>query len=154
MRTLILGLGNLLLADEGVGVHAAHALLYERALSEEPDQVVVLDIGTAVLEALPALEDAERVIVLDAVAAGGQPGTVYRIPLEEGDRNTCIASVHGFDFFRALALTRRKDEPEVILIGVEPARIEWSLKLSPLVASALPFMLGAVKRELDRAALE
>jgi hydrogenase maturation protease len=144
MRTVILGLGNLLLADEGVGVHAAHILM-ERGC---PDDTVVLDIGTAILDALPALEQAERVIVLDAVKADGKPGSVYCMPFSDFARSPCIASMHGFDLARVLALLGRTDPPQVLVLGVEPARIEWSMELSPEVAAALPTLLEAVREEL------
>ena len=65
METLVLGMGNMLLGDEGVGVHAALALMEDCPAGTE-----VLDIGTAILDALPALERAERVIVMDAMKIG------------------------------------------------------------------------------------
>jgi hydrogenase maturation protease len=146
LGTLVLGLGNLLLADEGVGVHAA------RALAGGPPcaGVTVLDVGTAVLDALPALEEAERVVVIDALKAGGPPGTVYRIPLADCARAETIAGMHGFDLPRVLALAGRKEAPEVVVIGVEPERIEWSLELSPSVAAALPAVVEAVGAEVAR----
>jgi hydrogenase maturation protease len=151
MKTVILGLGNPLLGDEGVGVHAAHALMEDDELSQnsDPDRPKVLDVGTAVLEALPDLERAERVIILDAVKAGRKPGTLYRMAFSDCARQRCIASVHGFDLSRVLAMARRLDEPEVVVFGVEPALIDWSTDLSPAVASALPQLLKAVRRELS-----
>lgn len=143
MRTLVLGLGNLLLADEGVGVHAARALMEETLLG-----ATVLDVGTAILDALPALEKAERLVVVDAVQAGKEPGTVYRMTLDDFARKDCIASMHGFDLPRALALSGRIDPPEVIVVGVEPALIDWSLALSPPVARALPLVLDLVRDEI------
>jgi hydrogenase maturation protease len=144
MKILVLGLGNLLLADEGVGVHVARALM----AGELPEGVTVLDVGTAVLDALPAMGDAERIIVVDAVKADCEPGTVYKMPFDAFARPECIASMHGFDLSRVLYLTQRKDTPEVVVIGVEPDRIEWSLDLSPRVAEVLPVVLEAVKEEI------
>jgi hydrogenase maturation protease len=143
-RLLILGIGNLLLADEGVGVHAAQALLKK----DLPEGVAVLDIGTAILDALPELEKADRVIVIDAVMAGKEAGTVYRIAYDDCEKPEQIASVHGFDLSRVLAMTSRESPPTVTVIGVEPARIEWSLELSPPVAAALDIVLRTVESEL------
>jgi len=143
-RTVVLGLGNLLLADEGVGVHAAHAL----AGLGVPEDVEILDVGTAILDALPALEDADRVIVIDAVKADGPPGSVYLLPLDRLLPAEHIASMHGFDLSRVVALLGRQQPPEVVVIGVEPARIEWSLELSTEVAEAMPSLLDAVRRQL------
>lgn len=139
--TVVLGLGNLLLADEGFGVHAAQALIEAGGT----DGAEVFDIGTAVLDAIPALERAERVIVLDAVKAGEKPGTVYRVPFGDMKTTPCIASVHGFDIRRALALAGREKPPEMIVIGVEPARIAWSLDLSPEVKHSIPLVLDEVR---------
>jgi hydrogenase maturation protease len=143
-KTLILGLGNLLLCDEGVGVHVARVLINAGC----PDGVTVLDIGTAILDALPELASADRVIVVDAVKADEEPGSVYRMPFDAFLRPTCIASMHGFDLSRVLALTGRKDPPEVMVIGVEPARIEWSMDLSPQVAAAVPAVLALIWDEI------
>ncbi len=145
-HTVVLGLGNLLLADEGVGVHAARAL----AGCGVGDGVDVLDVGTAILDALPALESADRVIVIDAVKADGPPGSVYLVPFDRIAPAEQIASMHGFDLSRVVALLGRKEPPDVVVIGVEPARIQWSLELSPAVAEALPSVLEAVRRELSR----
>jgi hydrogenase maturation protease len=148
MKTLILGIGNLLLGDEGVGVHAAHAL----ADAFPPEEVTVLDVGTAILDALPDIEKADRIIIVDAVKADGAPGSVYRIPIQDMAASPVIASMHGFDFSRVLCLAGRSEAngtPEVIVIGVEPAVIDWSLELSPLVARALPTVLAAVRGEVE-----
>lgn len=149
MKTLVLGLGNLLLADEGVGVHVARALT-ESGCAED---ATVLDIGTAILDALPALEVADRVIVIDAVKADGPPGSVYRMPFDAFLRPEIIASMHGFDLSRVLALSERRDTPEVIVIGVEPAVIDWSLELSPAVAKAVPVVLEQVQKEIHAPAV-
>ncbi len=143
MTTLVLGIGNLLLADEGVGVHAARVMMQ----GDTKEGVEVLEVGTDILAALPELERAHRVIVVDAVKGGGRPGSVYRIPFHECARPTRIASMHGFDLSRVLALARREDRPEVVVIGVEPARIDWSLELSAEVERALPAVMKAVREE-------
>jgi hydrogenase maturation protease len=65
MRTLVLGIGNLLLCDEGVGVHAVRALQLEKM----PEDVVIIESGTAFLDALPEIEKADRIIIIDAMAS-------------------------------------------------------------------------------------
>lgn len=147
LNTLVLGLGNLLLRDEGVGVHVARALI-EQGL---PAGVSVLDIGTAILDALPAMEKADRIIVIDAVMAdGGTPGAIYRMSLDAFEENRCIASMHGFDISRTLALAGRSESPEVVVIGVEPAQIDWSLELSTEVSQALPEVVKLIYAEIER----
>ncbi len=144
-HTVVLGLGNLLLGDEGVGVHAARALLAGGVPGAE-----VLDVGTAILDALPALARAERLVVIDAVQAGGTPGSIYRMPFDRVRPAATVAGLHGFDLARALALAGRAEAPErVVVLGVEPARVEWSVELSPAVAAAMPFLLDAVRVEVE-----
>jgi hydrogenase maturation protease len=145
MRNLVLGLGNLLLADEGVGVHVAQRLLE----LDHPEDAVVLDVGSAVLDALPAIAAAEKVIVVDAMNAGGTPGTVYRVPIEDCVNSGPIGSVHGFDLKSVLHLVGREHPPEVIVIGIEPEAISWSTELSGPVAEALPDVISTIQRELS-----
>jgi len=146
VKCLVLGIGNLLLGDEGVGVHALHAL----AEQVWPDEVELFSAGTALLDALPSLEKADHVIIVDAMRADHTPGTIYRVPLDECDFNRPIASLHGLDIGNVLALSGRKTLPEVIVIGIEPAVIDWSLQLSPPVERALPDLLTAIKKEIVR----
>ena len=72
MRVLIAGLGNLLLRDDGVGVHAVRSMG-----NDLPPGVLAVEVGTAVLDALHLFEEAEMVIAIDAMKAGGAPGTIY-----------------------------------------------------------------------------
>ncbi len=145
MHTVILGIGNELLGDEGVGVHAARQLQSK----ELPMGTHVVEVGTAILDALPFLEEAERIFVLDAMQDGSPPGTVYKIPMDECSGSTCIASMHGFDIFRVLALTERKEVPPVMVFGVEPGNLSWSMDLSSSVDESLPHLIKAVQEELQ-----
>ena len=145
MQTIVLGMGNLLLGDEGVGVHAARLLTQE----EQPPGTEVLEVGSAILDALPSLKLADRVIVLDAVMADGPPGTVYRLPFTGCERPSRLGSLHGFDLSRVMALAGRKRRQDVLVLGVEPATISWSMDLSPQVAQALPHFIDAIKKEIS-----
>ena len=144
MLTVILGIGNELLGDEGVGVHALRLLKEENL----PGQIRCIEAGTAILDVLPDLEEADRIIILDAMKDGSSPGTVYRIPFEECSGAPCIASMHGFDIFRVMALAGRTVPPPTIVFGVEPLEVSWSMQLSPVVADALPHLLEVVRAEL------
>ncbi len=146
MRTLILGIGNLLLCDEGVGVHVARALQQE----ELPETVVILEVGTAFLEALPEIEQADRIIIVDAMQADHAPGTIYRVPFEDCVKPECIASLHGFDLSRVIYLAGRETPPEAVVIGVEPARIDWGTELSPEILEMVPSIIETVKKEIPK----
>ena len=144
METVILGLGNELLGDEGVGVHAVRRLQQEIL----PGSITVIEVGTAILDALPHFEQADRIIVMDAMKSDGPPGTVYRVPLDQCSGSACIASMHGFDIFRILALAERHEPPPVTVFGVEPQSLGWSMDLSPQVADAMPHLIEAVLDEI------
>ncbi len=146
MRTLILGIGNLLLCDEGVGVHVAHALQRE----DLPPDTVALEVGTAFLDLIPELEGADRIIIVDAMEGGEAPGTIYRVPFEDCVRPECIASLHGFDLSRVLYLAERKTPPEAVVIGVEPERIDWGVEPSATIKRAIPAVIEQIMKEIAR----
>ncbi len=144
MNTLILGLGNLLLTDEGVGVHAARAL----AARELPEGVSVVEAGTAFLDVLPEIEKADRILLIDAMEGGGAPGSVYRVPFDECRLPEMLASLHGFDMSRVLFMAGNQRNPQVTVFGVEPAKIEWGTEVSPAIARTLPLLEQAILHEL------
>ena len=118
MNTLILGMGNLLLCDEGVGVHVARAL----AQRDLPPDTAVVEAGTAFLDVLPDIEKADRILLIDAMEGGGAPGSVYRVPFDQCLHPEMLASLHGFDLSRVLFMAGNNRKPEVTVFGVEPAR--------------------------------
>jgi len=145
MRILLLGIGNLLLCDEGVGVHAVRALQRE----DLPSNIITLEVGTAILDALPEIERADHIIIIDAMKADHAPGTVYRVPLEDCARPEYIASLHGFDLSRVMYLAGKRETADVVVIGVEPALIDWGTELSPRVMEALPAVIETIKAEIE-----
>lgn len=130
----VLGMGNVLLKDDGVGVRVVEELQKR----ELPAGVAVLDIGTGILRMLPELVKAERIIVIDAVRAGGEPGSVYHFAGAE-PKAGATRSVHDIQFDEVLAHLRLLGrEPEVEYYGIEPGEIAFSQELSPEVASRVP----------------
>ena len=145
MKTLILGMGNELLGDEGVGVHAVRALRSESL----PAGVAAREVGNAILDVLPALEASQRLIIIDAMQGQGAAGSVYRTPLKDCSDSALMAALHGFDIFRMLTtLSGRCDLERIVIFGIEPEVIEWSLTLSPVVQGAIPHLLDALRDEL------
>ena len=146
MNTLILGMGNLLLCDEGVGVHVARALA-QRSL---PPDVAVVEAGTAFLDVLPDIEKADRILLIDAMEGGGAPGSVYRMPFDQCLHPEMLASLHGFDLSRVLFMAGSDRKPEVTVFGVEPARIEWGVELSATVQRSIHAVEEAILNELSK----
>lgn len=137
---LIAGLGNLLLRDDGVGVHAVR-----RLQSDPPPGALVVEVGCAILDALHLFEWADRVLAIDAMAAGGAPGTIYRFgPRDVADAG-CRTSLHEMGLIGGLHLIPRETWPEISILGVEPAVIEYGLELSPAVEAALPRLIAEAR---------
>ncbi len=138
-RILIAGLGNLLLMDDGVGVHAVMEL--QKSL---PDGVLVAEVGTAVLSALHLIEWADKILAIDAMQAGGDPGTIYAFGTDDVDRGGIQTSLHELNLLAALNFLKNKAKPEIVILGVEPGKIDYGLELTPAVAAALPYLHKAV----------
>jgi hydrogenase maturation protease len=144
VRTLIIGLGNTLRGDDGVGVRAARAI----AASGLPTGIEVEDGGTQGLGLVSLFEGRERVILIDAADVGLEPGQYQRFRPDEArllgsDQHL---SVHGAGVRDALLLAGALDllPAEVIIYGVQPARMEWDTTLSPEVEAFLPKLVSAV----------
>ncbi len=145
---LILGLGNPLQGDDGIGCRVAQAL-EQHAL---PDHVEVLDGGTPGIGLINLFEGRERVIIIDAAEIGQEPGTVVRFRPEEVSLtgSTQRFSLHRTGVADALNLARALSIqlPEIVVFGVQPARVDWSDTLSPAVQAAVPQVIEAIDREL------
>lgn len=150
MKTLVLGLGNVLLSDEGVGVHVIR-LLRERY--RFPQEVEILDGGTLGLDLLPRVEDVQQLIVVDALQLNAEPGTVARL---EGDALSAVLSLkyspHQMGFGDVLALARLRGSlpAEVVVWGIQPAVLDVGLELSPPVAAQVETLVQSVLAELQR----
>ena len=147
--TLILGLGNPLRGDDGVGVRVAQMLAGRRL----PGDVEVVDGGTQGLGLVALLEGRRRAIVVDAANVGRAPGQFVRFSLEEArllGQDEGRFSVHDAGLREALLLARALGvlPEEVVIFGVQPARVEWEAGLSPQVEAALPALARAVQREV------
>jgi hydrogenase maturation protease len=138
-RKVVLGIGNILNRDEGVGVHSLNALK-ERLNGNAPD-LEFIDGGVLGLGLLSIVESASHLLVLDAVLAGMPPGAIVEIyksqmPLYTGMK----LSEHQATFEEVLALAKFRDRlPEQLhLIGVQPADTTTGIELSANVRAALP----------------
>lgn len=145
MGITVVGIGNILLKDEGVGCHVAHAL------EEVPlPDVKVIDGGTSP-NVMQTIEDADKLIIVDAVRGGGMPGEVYRFQLDDITlEQKSFLSLHDISLVDSLLLMRRLyNIGEITIIGIEPKEIEWGLELSPEVREKLPQIVEIILAELD-----
>lgn len=154
MRIVVLGVGNILLSDEGVGVCAIEALRERYVL---PDSVEVIDGGTSGMALLEDLFGADLLIVADAVKAGKPPSSIIRIA---GDDVPVFfrskISPHQVGLSDALAnLAFMEQLPrETVIIGVEPVSLETRLQLSLPVAAQLPDVVAMIVTELRAHGIE
>jgi hydrogenase maturation protease len=145
----VLGVGNLLRTDEGVGVHAVRVLAGRRR-DDSPD-VDFLDGGTLGLNLLPYVEEASSLLILDAIDGGYSPGTVIElaadaIPLFAGIK----LSEHQVTLQEVLGLARIRGRfpLRLMLIGMQPGDLATGDVLSPIAAAALPEMVARVEKVL------
>jgi hydrogenase maturation protease len=147
---LVLGLGNVLCGDDGLGVIALHRLL---AAHRMPDGVIAVDGGTLGLSLLPLLERAERAILIDAVLADAPPGAEVRISGDEvGPAARQRLSPHQIgvaDLLDGASLLGRYPS-EVVIVGLVPASIELALGCTAAVAARIPALVDRVVAELVR----
>lgn len=150
---LILGIGNILLKDEGVGVHVVNKLK-EMPL---PENVEVIDGGTAGLDLTDFIANRKKVIVIDTVKAGEKPGTIYRLTEKNLKiKPKAIMSFHEIDFLDALYMSEVMGEKpdETVIIGIEPEDMSDGTDLSPEIEERIPKIIEVVMKELKIASLE
>lgn len=144
----ILALGNLLRRDEGIGVHILHALRAQ--ISED---VEMMDGGTSGLELLSFLESKKRLIILDAVNAGGSPGEVIEWGTEEVPMYaTGKLSMHQMSFAEVLYWAHLTGglPDEIVVIGIQPDSMEWGTELTEKAAAGIPAAVNKVLSCLER----
>jgi hydrogenase maturation protease len=145
-KTVIMGAGNILMQDDGIGVHAVRALAKRQDI---PDNVEIVDAGTAGADCLLQYPDIERLIIIDAVRGGGEPGTLYRLaPDDFRQARQGKISLHQMSLIDSLDADRLlgKLPREIIIIGVEPATIGEGMAVSDVIASQIPKVVETVLR--------
>ncbi len=151
--TVVIGVGNVLLGDEGVGVHIVNRL---KRLSL-PKGVEIVECGTAGLRILNAMEEARKAIVVDAVRMGAPAGTIHHFSLGDSvteDTSLRLTSLHELDLVAAIKIGRLvaacKLPEEIVVVGVEPEVLGTSMELSPPVRRAIPEAIDVILEELRR----
>ncbi len=149
LSVLVLGVGNLVMSDDGVGVVIAQKLQQSFRF---PDNVEIMDGGTLGLDLLPKLENRTHLILVDAVETGGKAGTCVRLYGQELPiaLETKI-SPHQMGLKDLLAVSELMGHlpREMVLIGVQPGSIEMEIGLTPNVEAQLDTLIANVLRELD-----
>lgn len=145
---LILGLGNILLGDEGVGVRVVEQLL-SRPL---PEDIEVIDGGTAGYELINFFEGKEKIIIVDAVKTDDTPGSVYKMDLSVVQEDETVQlSLHQIGLKNVFKMASMMDlNPEVTLVGIVPKDYQdYNIGLSDEVEKAIPLAIETVLKELE-----
>lgn len=145
--TVVLGMGNLIYCDDGVGVHAVQRLQSDRRV---PPGVLLLDGGTLGLTLLNRVGGAQRLLVIDAVDTGSTAGTLVRLEGKELRGMPGSGSVHqlGFaDLLAALSITGQEPQ-ELVVLGIQPGSTDLGISLSPSVAAVLDQVVEAAITQL------
>ncbi|MBO8129609.1 MAG: HyaD/HybD family hydrogenase maturation endopeptidase [Peptococcaceae bacterium] len=146
---LVLGVGNVLLRDEGVGVHVIKEL---QKRSFHP-KVEIIEAGTAGMELLYLINDAAYLIIIDCIEADAEPGTVFAFAPEEIDSYIphLRSSLHELGMPEVLESARLLGKlPPTKVFAVQPSVIEWGLELSPVIQAKLPRLVALVREEISR----
>jgi hydrogenase maturation protease len=145
---LILGVGNLLLSDEGVGVHVAQRMMH----MELPPEVDVVEGGTDGFGLVNVILEADRMILIDAVKGGGQPGSIYRFDIDDCPPYPDLfkTSVHQISILEVINLSSLiGSTPQTTIIGVEPHCLDMGMELSPQIEAKVPKIIQMVQEEVE-----
>jgi hydrogenase maturation protease len=148
-RIVVIGVGNLLLKDEGIGIHVIQTLQE----IELPPDVTLIDGGTSP-ELWAYTRIGDKMIIIDAAKAGGKPGAVYRFrPEDIMAEKGILNSAHELGVIEALNLmTFAGNKPgDVVIIGIEPAEISPGLELSTVLRQKIPDIIKVVLKEIKTA---
>lgn len=145
----VIGIGNILRRDDGMGVHVIRQLEKEGL----PSTVTLVDGGTSTLAMLRYFTDCRKVVIVDCLAGGFAAGTVYRLQPE--DLPNCTRqgqSLHGVQILDVVRMANALGKfPDVVIIGIEPEDIGYGLEMSALMRETLPAVIGIVMKELPEA---
>ena len=137
-KRAIIGVGNLLYTDEGVGVHAVRALMKKKVSPE----ILIFDGGTEGFGLMDLIVNLERLVIIDCLRSGEKPGTVYKFDFDELKFNKSKnyqTSIHQCQISDVLSLsTMIGKPPRTTIIGIEPASLEISMELSSVIAELIP----------------
>jgi len=146
IKILIIGVGNILLKDEGAGVYVVQQL--EKL--NLPPEVQVIDAGTELLNFISSIEQTEKLIVIDAIETGAPPGTIFKLTDKDiSEPPNKLYSLHQFSLLNTLKILEKTGKkPPTIIIGIEPKEVSMEMKLSPEIEKKIPKIIDLILKEI------
>ncbi len=150
-KLLVLGVGNILMMDEGIGVHAIHQFWEEK---ENFDDTLVdfIDGGTFTQDLFYLFEEYEHILVLDIVRAGHPPGTIYSMDEDDLVKNQSQAlSLHDVDLLDSLGMARMRGHAPILkVVGIEPEKIDWGTEMTETLTIKLPSFMEVARKHIKK----
>ncbi|RQD75499.1 MAG: hydrogenase maturation protease [Candidatus Syntrophonatronum acetioxidans] len=145
---LVLGVGNILMADEGIGVH----VIKEMESLDLPENVELLDGGTAALDLIPYLKGRNKLIIVDCIDTQDPPGTIYRLSPEdlENIKTFTISSMHQIGLAETIKLSKLLgNNSDIVIIGVAPKNYnQYRIEISPELNKVVPKIIDIIFKEM------
>jgi len=146
-RVLIVGTGNILLKDEGIGPYVIGELEKEKL----PADIELLDAGTQILDTLLGWGIRDKLIIVDAVKIDATPGSIYKFKPEDinetGDLKLSLHQATVIEALKILELQKRVPR-EVVIFGIVPKKMEWGLEPTDELKAKVPELITLIKKEV------
>lgn len=147
-RIMVMGVGNILLSDEGLGIR----FLDEMAKKRTPENVELLEGGTAGLELVYLIQEVDFLIIIDAINAKAEPGALFRF--QPGDLKVFPekyeVSFHQIGIIEVLTMAKVLGQaPQTLIFGIQPKSLEWGMDISPEIQALFPRLVDFILNEID-----
>lgn len=147
-KIMVMGVGNVLFSDEGLGVR----FLDELAKNPLPENVEILEGGTAGLELIASIQEVDFLIIVDSINAQAEPGAIFRFQPEDmrvfpEKFEVSFHQIGLLDMLTAANLIGKA--PKTLIFGVQPKSLEWEMELSPEIKALFPRLTEFVIQEID-----
>ncbi|MBN1383636.1 MAG: HyaD/HybD family hydrogenase maturation endopeptidase [Elusimicrobia bacterium] len=162
IKTAVVGFGNILMGDEGIGVHVVQELQKNYSAHVKIDSnttkhsIEFIDGGTAALDVLMSIGSVDKLIIIDTIKKGGRPGDIYRFHsklvekiFDRLEKNN--TSLHDLGVIEALKIAEAIEQipREIVFIGIEPKDIKPKMELSAAVKKEIPKIMKVILAELE-----
>jgi len=147
-KIVVLGVGNILLKDEGIGVRVVQAM----EKMDLPDGVELIDGGTAGFDLLYPVQEADKLIVVDAIEASSEPGDIFKFtPQDVKLKSKEKVSLHEIEILEVLKMAENLGKcPETVIFGIQPKEIDLGLELTSELQEKIPRVIELVLEEIGK----